>query len=342
MVQLKVLVPYSDELADAIRQILGDAATVVTSERTAESMLENADDADVVASVRVPSDFIYNAKNLKMIQTLGAGIDKIDRQAVLRRGDIIVCNNPVNAPEVAEYATMLLLSAAKHIITSDKTLRKGDWTYGWGSPNPNVEIRNKICLIIGLGNIGSEIAKRLKGFDLTLKAVSRTGTSSNLHLVDNIASLEKMKTFVQEADFIILSLPLTDMSREMINEEVISWMKSTAILVNISRGEIVDEGALFQALKEKRIQAAGLDVWWNYPQWGEPEMKMPSLNHPYHELDNVVMSPHRAAYSINTRLAHLGFILDNLQRFVCGNQPLNIVDIRQIGLFDGLYRSGAS
>ncbi|MHA2004193.1 MAG: 2-hydroxyacid dehydrogenase [Candidatus Thorarchaeota archaeon] len=327
MVQLKVLVPYSDELADAIRQILGDAATVVTSERTAESMLENADDADVVASVRVPSDFIYKAKNLKMIQTLGAGIDKIDRQAVLRRGDIIVCNNPVNAPEVAEYATMLLLSAAKHIITSDKTLRKGDWTYGWGSPNPNVEIRNKTCLIIGLGNIGSEIAKRLKGFDLTLKAVSRTGTSSNLHLVDNITSLEKMKTFVQESDFIILSLPLTDMSREMINEEVISWMKSTAILVNISRGEIVDETALYHALKEKRILGAALDVWWNYPQFGKAEMKYPSSNFPYHELDNLVLSPHRAAYSVNTERAHIKYAGENILRFVGGNRPFHVVDM---------------
>jgi phosphoglycerate dehydrogenase-like enzyme len=80
-------------------------------------------------------------------------------------------------------------------------------------------------------------------------------------------------------------------------------------------------------LKDERIQAAGLDVWWNYPQWGEPEMKMPSLDYPYHELDNVVMSPHRAAYSINTRMAHLGFILENLLRYVRGDQPLNIVDM---------------
>jgi phosphoglycerate dehydrogenase-like enzyme len=314
-------------LAAAIQQILGDTATVVTSERNAKSMLENAKDADIVASIRVPGDFIYKAQNLKMIQSLGAGIDKIDRQAVLERGDIIVCNNPVNAPEVAEYATMLLFSASKHIITSDRTLRKGDWTHGWGSPNPNVEIRNKICLIIGLGNIGSEIAKRLKGFDLTINAVSRTGTSSNLHLVDNITSLEKMKSFVQEADFIILSLPLTDLSRGMINEEVISWMKSTAIFVNISRGEIVDEAALYHALKEKRILGAALDVWWRYPQFGKAEMKFPSSDFPYHELDNLVLSPHRAAYSVNTEKAHIKYAGENILRFIRGEKPQNVVDM---------------
>ena len=136
-----------------------------------------------------------------------------------------------------------------------------------------------------------------------------------------------MKTFVQEADFIILSLPLTDTSREMINEEVISWMKSTVILVNISRGEIVDETALYHALKEKRILGAALDVWWNYPQFGKAEMKYPSSNFPYHELDNLVLSPHRAAYSVNTESAHIKYAGENILRFVGGNRPFHVVDM---------------
>jgi phosphoglycerate dehydrogenase-like enzyme len=324
---LKVLVPYTEELANAIQQTLGTKVIVVRSERTVESMLEHAPDADIVVAGRVHGDYIRKAPNLKMIQALGAGIDKIDRQAVLDRGDIIVCNNHENALEVAEYTIMLLFATAKNIILSDRELRKGDWVYGFGGPNPNVEVRNKICLLIGLGNIGAEIAKRLKGFGLNLRAVTRTGKSPNTSLVDAIVSLKEMQSFVQEADFIILSLPLTHESRGIIDREVISWMKPSSILVNISRGEIVDEGALYQALKEKRIQAAGLDVWWNYPQWGKPEMKMPSLNYPYHELDNVVMSPHRAAYSRSTQIAYHEFILENLLRFVRGDQPLNIVDM---------------
>jgi phosphoglycerate dehydrogenase-like enzyme len=324
---LKVLVPYTEELANAIQETLGDKAVVVRSERTVESMLEHARDADIVVSGRVPADYIRKAPNLKMIQALGAGIDKIDRQAVLERGDIIVCNNHMNAMEVAEYAIMLLFAAAKNIILSDRELRKGDWIYGFGGPNPNVEIRNKTCLIMGLGNIGAEIAKRLKGFELELRAVTRSGESPNAALVDSIASLEDMKPYVQDADFIILSLPLTDESRGIIDSKVISWMKPSAILVNISRGEIVDEAALYQALKDKKIQAAGLDVWWNYPQWGKPDMKMPSLKFAYHELDNVIMSPHRAAYSLNTQQAHLDFVRENVLRFVRGERPLNIVDM---------------
>ncbi|MFW9966253.1 MAG: 2-hydroxyacid dehydrogenase [Candidatus Thorarchaeota archaeon] len=325
---MKVLVTYTEELANAIQETLGNKAIVVRSERTVKSMLEHARDADIVVSGRVSGDYIREAPNLKMIQALGAGIDKIDRQAVLDRGDIIVCNNHMNALEVAEYAIMLLFATAKNIILSDRELRKGDWIYGFGGLNPNVEIRNKTCLIIGLGNIGAEIAKRLKCFDLKLKAVTRSGKSPNAALVDSITSMEKMKPYVQEADFIVLSLPLTHESRGIIDSEVISWMKPSAILVNISRGEIVDEAALYRALKDKQILAAGLDVWWNYPQWGKPDMKLPSLDFPYHELDNVVMSPHRAAYSISTRQAHLHFIRENVLRFVGGEQPLNIVDMK--------------
>ncbi len=326
---MKVLVPYTEELVNAIQETLGTKAIVIRSERTVESMLEHARDADIVVSGRVSGEYIREAPNLRMIQALGAGIDKIDRQAVLDRGDIIVCNNHMNASEVAEYAIMLLFAAAKNIILSDRELRKGDWVFGFGGPNPNVEIRNKTCLIMGLGNIGAEIAKRLKGFDLKLKAVTRSGKSLNMALVDSITSLEKMKSHVQEADFIILSLPLTHESKGIIDSEVISWMKPSAILVNISRGEIVDEAALYRALRDKQILAAGLDVWWNYPQWGKPDMKMPSLDYPFQELDNVVMSPHRAAYSLGTQQAHLDFIRENVLRYVSGEQPLNIIDMKQ-------------
>ncbi|MFX0055763.1 MAG: 2-hydroxyacid dehydrogenase [Candidatus Hermodarchaeota archaeon] len=321
------MVTYNEILTIAVQETLGDKAVVVQSERTPESMLEHGRDADIVVAGRVSGDFIREAPNLKMIQALGAGIDKIDRQAVLDRGDIIVCNNHRNASEVAEYAIMLLFAAAKNIILSDRELRKGDWVFGFGGPNPNVEIRNKTCLIMGLGNIGAEIAKRLNSFDLTLKAVTRSGKSPNAALVDSITSIDKMKPYVQDADFIILSLPLTHESRGLIDSEVISWMNPSAILVNISRGEIVEEPALFQALKEKRIMAAGLDVWWNYPHFGKPGIEMPSLKFPFHELDNIVMSPHRAAYSLGTQLAHLEFIRENVLRFVNGERPLNIVDM---------------
>ncbi|NHI83582.1 MAG: hypothetical protein EAX81_04710 [Candidatus Thorarchaeota archaeon] len=323
----KVLIPYDADTVAAVQNILGNLAVVVSSQRTAESMLEKAGDALVVASGRVPAEFIRKAKNLKMIQALSAGVDKIDCDAVLERGDLVVCNNPMNAEEVAEYAIMLLLAAAKNTIVNDRELRKGDWTYGFGGPRPNVEIREKTCLILGLGNIGMAIAERLKGFGLRITGATRTGVNRNPSLIDAVAIVAEMEHLVRKADFVILSLPLTPSSRGIVNNQFLSWMKKTSILVNISRGEVIDELALYNALREERIFAAALDVWWRYPQWGVDVKEFQASNYPFNELDNVIMSPHRAAYSEAVAKAHLQFAGENILRFLQGEEPKSIVDM---------------
>lgn len=324
---MKVLVPYPEETAERIRHVLGQEAEVVRSDRSVESMLSAGDDVEIVASGRVPDEFIRRAKSLRMIQSIGAGIDKIGRDAVIERGDVIVCNNHVNAAEVAEYAIMLLLASAKHILRSDREIRTGEWRMGWGGPLPNHELRNKTCLIIGLGHIGTEIARRLRGFDMTLIATTRSGRSSSSHLVDSVVGIEKVLPVVKEADFIVLSLPLTRESEGLVDSNFLNHMKESAILVNISRGQIIDEGALYHTLKTRRIAGAALDVWWDYPSTWGGSGKLPSENHPFHELDNVVLSPHRAAYSENIEEDQLHFVGENILRFIRGEKPLNIVDM---------------
>ncbi len=326
---MKVLVPYPEETVDVIRQIVGDAADVVGSGSSTEEMIAAGTDADIIASFRVPAEYIQQAPSLKMIQSLGAGIDRIEREAIAERGDMIVCNNHANAEEVAEYAIMLLFAAAKHIIISDREMRAGDWGMRWGGPLPNVEIRDKTCLIIGLGHIGSEIAKRLRAFNMTLYAATRSGTSEHASLVDRVLCIDDIEPSLREADFVILSLPLTRDSAGLVNKDFLSMMKSTSIIVNISRGAIVDESALYEALKNGTIAAAGLDVWWDYPATWGGSGKLPSEKYPYHELDNVVISPHRAAYSENIVRDQLQFVGENILRFIQGEQPLNQVDMHR-------------
>lgn len=324
---MKVLVPYNADWVQTIEEIIGSNAEVVRSSRTIESMIEHGKDADVIASGRVPGEFIHAATNLKLIHAIGAGIDKIDLEVVRERGGIIVCNSHVNAAEVAEYAISLLFAVAKNLIVNDRAHRMGDWKYAWGGPTPNIEIRNKTCLLVGLGNIGSEIAKRLRCFDARITAVTRTGETSRTDLIDDIASISSAEALVRDADFVILSLPLTHKSEGVVNKEFISWMKPSTIFVNISRGEIVDEAALYYALKENRIHGAGLDVWWNYPEkWGGTG-KQPSENYPFHELENVVVSPHRAAYSESIVSNQAIFLAENILRFIKGEKPQNIIDL---------------
>lgn len=322
---MKVLVASNHEYARLIQDILGDTAEVVISDASLDSILEMGRDADIIASNRVPTSLIESSSRLKMIQTFAAGVENIDFLTIKKRNDLIVCNSHINAAEVAEYAITLLFAVAKNIIPNDRELRKGDWKFAFGGPSPNIEIRNKTCLILGLGNIGSEIAKRLKGFDVTIYAATRSGTSKHANLAEKLVKIDQVKPLVEESDFVILSLPHTPDSEGLVNEDFISWMKPSSILVNISRGPIVEEKALFDALQRNKIRGAGLDVWWQYPKkWrgkGEPPTEMP-----FQELDNLVASPHRAGYSENTEREYFQFAGENILRFIQGETPLNIID----------------
>ena len=325
---MKVLVPYTDELANSIQEIIGSETTVVRSSRDIDSMVEHGGDATVIASGRVPGEYIRSAPKLRLIQTFGVGVNSIDRDAVLERGNITVCSTHLNAPEVAEYAISLLFAAAKNLAMNDREMRRGDWSLRWGGPIHNIELRNKTCLLVGLGAIGLEIAKRLRVFGIQIHAVTRTGIIREEGIVNQIAPLDKIHKSIPEADFVILALPLTDESMGLVDEKFLSQMKSSSILVNISRGAIVDEGALFSALKNNQIRAAALDVWWRYPSRGSDRAFYPSEEFPFHELDNVTLSPHRAAYSVNIERNQVSFVGENILRFIRGETPLSIVDMK--------------
>ena len=324
--RLKVLVSSRNEKVKIIREILSDTAEIVVTDGTLKSMLELGRDADILAANRVSREFIEAAPRLRMIQTFTAGVEHIDHNAVRERGNIILCNSHINAAEVAEYAITLLFAVAKNIIPNDRELRKGDWVYAFGGPRPNVEIRHKTCFILGLGNIGTEIAKRLRAFDVKIYAATRSGISQQSDLVDKLVKIDEAQPLIEVSDFIILSLPLTPESQGLVDRTFISWMKPTSILVNISRGPIIDEKALFSALKENRIRGAGLDVWWRYPpKWGGKGT--PPSDMPFQELDNVVVSPHRAGYSENTEREYFQFAGENILRFIRGETPFNGVDL---------------
>ena len=322
---MKVLVASNHEYARVIQDILGDAAEVIISHAAMESILEEGRDVDIIASNRVPTELLESTTRLKMIQTFAAGVENIDFSAIQKKDDLIVCNSHINAAEVAEHAITLLFAVAKNVIPNDRELRKGDWKFAFGGPSPNIEIRNKTCLILGLGNIGSEIAKRLKGFNVTIHAATRSGNSRYADLAEKLVKIDDVKPLVEEADFVILSLPHTPDSEGLVNEDFISWMKPNSILVNISRGPIVEEKALFAALQENKIRGAGLDVWWRYPKKWRGKGNPPS-DMPFQELDNLVASPHRAGYSENTEREYFQFAGENILRFIRGETPLNIID----------------
>lgn len=220
-------------------------------------------------------------KKLKVVAKHGVGVDNIDLQAAAALG-IQVTNGPdTNSEAVADLTFGLMLAAARSIPLADKSTREGKWPRLVGP-----ELYRKKLGILGLGAIGKRVAKRAAGFSMEVLAydVYQDTAFAAAHQV-RYASLAEV---LRESDFVTLNLPLLPDTREIINEKTLSLMQPTAYLINTARGELINEQALYQALKTDRLAGAALDAFIQEP---------PPADHPLLQLPNVVVTPHMGANS---------------------------------------------
>ena len=242
-----------------------------------EQGIEVVSDADVlvVGLQRITEKVLDAAKRLKVIGRCGVGLDNIDLKAAGARGIPVVYTPGANAQTVADLTLGLMLALARKIPQADRMTRGGQWKRIMGN-----DVWGKTLGICGLGQIGFNVAKRAKGFDMNIIAYD---LFENVPLAGELGIEYKNKAeILREADFITLHLPLTPETRGFISDDDLRAMKKTAILVNTSRGGIVDEKALYVALKEGKIAGAALDVFEH-----EPPGKTPLV-----ELDNFIGCPH--------------------------------------------------
>jgi glyoxylate reductase len=249
-----------------------------------EGMLTNIMD-------RVDASLLSAAPGLKVVSQLAVGLDNVDVAEATRRRIPVGYTPGVLSKATADVGFALLMSAARRIGESDRWVRDGEWTLAF---HPlrwlGVDVHEKTLGIIGLGQIGLEMARRGRGFDMHIIYHSRTRRPDveveyGLEYVD-------LPTLLAESDFVSLHVPLTPETRHYIGEAELRQMKDTAVLVNVARGPVVDSGALYTALKEGWIYAAGLDVT-------DPE-PIPA-DDPLLTLDNVVISPHVGSASLVSR-----------------------------------------
>ncbi len=313
----KVLVLGSNTaLTEKLRQRLPKKFSLVTSASSEDAVLRLVDDVDVIVGVRVSGRVISAAKRLKMIQTVGTGVDGVDVDAATERGIVVCSSVGLNAVPVAEHAMVLMLALAKNITRYDRKIRGGDW--------PRLSstlLRHKTLGIVGLGSIGVEVAKRAKAFEMHILAIKRNpieelGLKLGLDFLGGQADLPRV---LSESDFVLLSVVLTPETGKMIGEKELRMMKKTAYLVNVSRGGVVDEAALIRALAEGTIAGAGLDVFESEP------LKKDS---PLLKLENVVLTPHVASAVGDEELVEerVEFIARNIGRLADGKRPEKVVD----------------
>lgn len=270
---------------------------------------------------------ISKMPKLQFIQTLSAGLDYVPFD-IIPDNVIVASNAGGNARAVAEYALALILDALKKISMRDRYMRCGIWL----RKTPCRLLKDKIVGILGLGNVGSHLAIMLKALGAKVYAINRRG-KTNLD-VDFIGTLKQLEFILRESDIVVISLPLTVRTRNLIGKKELELMKKNVILINVSRGEIIDEKALFEFLSKNPDAFAALDVWWKYPL----DLKEKTYqDYPFHELDNVIMSPHVAGFAEEIRENVIRNAAENAARFLRGEQPFNIADKRE---YIGIKRSG--
>ncbi len=328
MAPLNVLItqPFADHLLDLLRDVSSDL-------HVSRARPEEADysEVDVLYCMQPPTD-LTRAPRLKWVQMHNAGINQIVNHPLFQRTDIIVTNNSgVHASAVAEFAFTMLLTLAHRVPGLLANQRGGAW------PTPETrrqltpgEVRGSTVGILGYGSIGREVARLLQPFQPRIVVTKRNidqhmdegytriamGDPEGL-FPDEWLPLNRLNDLMAESDYVVDCLPLTPDTLKFVDAAAIAAMKPTAYLINIGRGGTIDEAALAQALQERRIAGAALDVF-------DPE-PLPAAS-PLWGLDNVIVSPHVSGYmpGFNERATEL-FSL-NLYRYLHNEPLLNLVD----------------
>lgn len=229
---------------------------------------------------KISRRIIENAPSLAVIGQHGVGVDNIDVQACTENG-VIVLNVPdANFMSVAEHTFMFILALSRNLPVSDKKVRKGEWNYRERFlPN---EINGKTLFVIGLGRIGREVVQKAKAFNMKVIGYDPYISREEMNLY-GVQKIEDIGDGLAISDFICIHAPLTKETKHLISEEELNCMKSSAFLINLSRGALIDERALYKALIDNKISGAALDVL---------EKEPPDKNNPLLKLENVIFTPH--------------------------------------------------
>ena len=290
----------------------GFTTTVVDGKSPEEQQVEAVKDADFIMAFRakLTEQILRSARKARMVQILSAGYDSINLK-LLRELKIPCANNGgANSWAVADHAVLAMLSLYRRLAAADRAVKEGRWSAAIDGMN-TFEMANKVVGVLGFGNIGQKVARRVQAFDATVQYYDKfpLPPERERELKAKRVTLEEL---FRTSDIISCHAPLTNDTRHVVNAKHLAMMKPSAILINTSRGEVVDETALYEALQQKKIAGAGLDVFNKEPV--DP-------NNPLLKLDNVVVSPHCAGTTWDTWFRRADFAYKNMKNVWEGKAP---------------------
>jgi len=262
------------------------------------------------------------APRIKLVQSVATGVELFDL-AALPRG-AAVCNAFGHETAIAEYVVMVWLALHHRLFEISGEFRKdGAWRSSWvESGAPHGEVRGSTLGIVGYGRVGREVARRAAPFGARILAANRSPREPEPG-VECVYPMAELDRILPECDTVALCTALGPETTGLIDRRRLALMKPTAFLINIARGQIVDEDALYAALRDGRMGGAALDVWWQYPTAAEPRRR--GSRHPFHELPNVIVTPHNSGWTQGMVRRRWDEIAENLHRFVAGQSLINVV-----------------
>jgi phosphoglycerate dehydrogenase-like enzyme len=310
----------------------GHAPRIVARLTTAPDTEILADDTDRarLASALVEADAVVGlewragfppAPRLKLLQCIATGVDRMDLAAVPR--GVTVCNTLGHETPIAEYVIMTMLNLTHQLFHSVLSFRAGSWEASLqGGGTRHGELLGQTIGIVGYGGIGREVARRAAPFGVRLLAANRSPVADP-GPVERVYPLADLDRMLPECDVVVIAAALAPETRGLIDARRIALMKPGACLINIARGQIVDEEALYAALRDGRLGGAAIDVWWRYPAPSDPQAR-PS-RFPYHDLPNVLMTPHSSSFTEGTAERRFAAIIGNIDRLARGEPLINVV-----------------
>jgi phosphoglycerate dehydrogenase-like enzyme len=278
-------------------------------------------DAEIVVSHVWRKDF-PPAPRVKLLQSVAAGIDLIDVPSL--PPGVTVCNVAGHEQAIAEYVLMTMLAWQHRLIDIAAAFRGGVWSTGGGAGGgpTHGEIMGKTVGIVGYGKIGREVAKRAAGFGCNVIGANRSPIAEKGD-ASEIYPLGELDRMLPRCDVVVVAAGLGPETTRLLDARRFGLMKPTAFVINIGRAGILDEEALYTALKDKKIGGAAIDVWWQYPTAAEPNRRGSRL--PFHELPNVIMTPHCSSATDGARDRRFNTVAANLDRHVRGEPLGNVV-----------------
>lgn len=311
--------PADEEFARINSEVLtGDAEVVYTHELDDAQRTRTLQRAEALLAWELPTEIpagaLQEPARLRFVQLLSAGVDAVDFSA-LPEWLTVASNAGAYATAVSEHVLAMTLSLAKHLPQRHAALAAGRFEK-WA---PSLALDGAICAILGFGGIGTAAARLMTAFGARIYAVNRSSrTTEPAEFVGSLADLDHV---LAVADVLVISLPLTLATRGLIGARELALMKPTAIMVNVARGPLVDQGALYEHLRTHPEFSAGIDTWWTEPTGDAPFR----ADYPFLDLPNVLGSPHNSSIVPGTMLSAARLAAENVRRYLRGEAVTGVV-----------------